>query len=376
MDAKLSPSDRPAKVQAVTYVKKASKEIKIKGITNFPAASAATATGERSMSMESQASRKKNSKAAGPEEWMEWCSENKVLVGQTIEITHYEIEATRRHFVTLKFQPSDEGVHPKTLADSFHRAEVFATFNEALLFCQKLGKSSDSLVTFSDLLNAANSSSIFKRNKVTSYMKFVASSSLFKHMTAASQALLSSHQQPPTTSQIKASSSSERFQQTRSNSIGNTPEPTNSSSMLSTLVNGASDMLSNVFTVKSTPGGSISLTLVPRQRKTTYQRQESGDTFRNYSLRRSGSRGAPPSPSNKNKAGNPTTITEGTITEESSVTNPENSVPLPKELKKQDSLEQIAHPAVKLKTAAIKIFASNRLKNGNRVAIEAENNKS
>lgn len=119
----------------------------------------------------------------GAEEWLAWCTENKVLVGQTIELTHYEIEACRRHFTNLKFHPSDEGVHPKTLADSFHRAEVFATFNESLLFCQKLGKNSDSLLTFTDLLNAVHGTSIFKRNKVTSYMKFVSSSELFDYST-------------------------------------------------------------------------------------------------------------------------------------------------------------------------------------------------
>jgi hypothetical protein len=128
---------------------------------------------------------KKKNSAAGPEEWMAWCAENKVLVGQMVELTHYEIEACRRHFVTLKFKPSDEGSAQKTLADSFYRSEVFASLNEALLFCNKLAKTPDCLVTFSDLLNAANGTSIFKRNKVTSYMKFVASSELFQSMAAS-----------------------------------------------------------------------------------------------------------------------------------------------------------------------------------------------
>ena len=142
--------------------------------------------------------KKSNKIVTGAEEWLAWCSENKVLVGQTIELTHYEIESCRRYFSNLKFHPSDEGVHPKTLADSFYRAEVFPTFNEALLFCQKLGKNSDSLLTFTDLLNCVHGTSIFKRNKVTSFMKFVASSEVFDFVNP-SITELSSADTPSTT---------------------------------------------------------------------------------------------------------------------------------------------------------------------------------
>jgi hypothetical protein len=116
------------------------------------------------------------------EEWLEWCADNNVL-SQMVELAHYEIETCRRYFLHLKLHPSDPGVNPKTLAESFHRAEVFASFSEALGFCQKLSRDSTSasLVTFADLLEALHGSSFFKRNKVSSYMKFVSSSDVFSH---------------------------------------------------------------------------------------------------------------------------------------------------------------------------------------------------
>jgi hypothetical protein len=319
---------------------------------------------------------KKNA-AAGPEEWMAWCAENKVLVGQMVELTHYEIEACRRHFVTLKFKPSDEGAAQKTLADSFYRAEVFASLNEALLFCNKLAKSPDSMVTFTDLLNAANGTSIFKRNKVTSYMKFVASSALFQSMAASHALALSS-----------AAVATNKCEAEGHGGDGGAPRST-----LSSLVAGAAEMLSGVFSIRPTTGGHVALKLVSRQKKNNYQRQESGETFRNYSLRK-GSQVPPSSPKAGATPENPISVRlkrdeiPSEIAEEEiqqqQVKEQEicTDQPLPAaaqvegrrpSLKKLESGELRIRPAVRLKTAVIKIYATNRLQQGlksGRVAIE------
>jgi hypothetical protein len=319
---------------------------------------------------------KKKNPAAGPEEWMEWCAANKVLVGQMVELTHYEIESCRRHFMTLKFKPSDEGAAQKTLAESFHRAEVFSSFNEALLFCNKLARSPDALVTFTDMLNAANGSSFFKRNKVTSYMKFVASSELFQCMAASAQATMAPAA-PPEVDQAGEEASR---------------------STLSSLVNGAAEMLAGVFTARPAPGGNVSLTLVSRQKKTNYQRQESGETFRNYSLRK-GTGLAPPSPSGHLILGDKpqlqtmrskrdaevsvrssrTTVGEarqeqgggegegGAAEGSTKSAGPRGRRP---SLQRLESGELRIRPAVKLKKAVIKIYATNRLLGGTKVAIE------
>jgi hypothetical protein len=313
------------------------------------------------------------SPAAGPEEWMEWCAENKVLVGQMVELTHYEIEACRRHFMTLKFKPSDEGAAQQTLADSFHRAEVFASLKEALLFCNKLAKSPDSLVTFADLLNAANGSVLFKKNKVTSYMKFVASSEVFQSVATAHAFEMSS----ATVANAHEAEGS-----------GNDGGASRSS--LSSLFNGAAEMLAGVFTVRPTTGGHVALKLVTRQKKTSYQRQESGETFRNYSLRK-GSKLPPPSPPSaravaekpwsvclKREAEGSSQITDEEIQQDQEQEQEPQiytSHPLTADdgsrvrghrpsLQKLDSCELRIRPAVRLKTAVIKVFATNRLQQG------------
>jgi hypothetical protein len=108
---------------------------------------------------------------------MIWCQENKVLK-QNVDLVHYEFETCRRHFNTLKFYPTDDGVHPKTLADSFYKAELFPTFNESLQYCQKL-RQDNNLITYGDVLDATQCTNSYKRNKARLYVKFVASSSLF-----------------------------------------------------------------------------------------------------------------------------------------------------------------------------------------------------
>jgi hypothetical protein len=315
-------------------------------------------------------------KSLGPEEWMAWCAENKVLVGQMVELTHYEIEACRRHFMTLKFKPSDEGVAQKTLADSFHRTEVFASLKESLLFCNKLAKSPDSLVTFTDLLNAANGSVLFKKNKVTSYMKFVASSEVFKSMASA-------HALDMSSATVANAHEAE----------GSGNDGGASRSSLSSLFNAAAEMLAGVFTVRPATGGHVELKLVTRQKKTSYQRQESGETFRNYSLRKGSELPPPPSPpSARAVAEKPWSVclkreAEGSsqITDEKTRQDHEQdqeqeqkiytSHPLTADdgarvrgcrpsLQKLDSGELRIRPAVRLKTAVIKVFATNRLQQG------------
>jgi hypothetical protein len=279
---------------------------------------------------------------------MEWCAENKVLVGQMVEVTHYEIEACRRHFMTLKFKSSDEGAAQKTLANSFYRAEVFASLNDALLFCNKLAKSPDSMVTFTDLLNAANGSIIFKRNKVTSYIKFVASSDLFQSMaTSHALAMASAAVTPNTPLEVQGASRS----------------------TLSLLANGAAVMLVGVFMMKPTIGGHVALTLVPRQKKTSYQRQESGETFRNYSLRKgfqsSSEKGAEAPSQNTNQESQQAQDTDRPLIADAAA-----GVEGRPSLRKLDSGELRIRPAVRLKTAVIKIYATNRLLKSGRVALE------
>jgi hypothetical protein len=315
-------------------------------------------------SVERKGQGKQKNSVAGPDEWMEWCAENKVLVGQMVEVTHYEVEACRRHFMTLKFKPSDEGVAQKTLANSFYRAELFASFNDALLFCNKLAKSPDSMMTFTELLNAANGSIIFKRNKVTSYMKFVASSDLFQSMATSHALVMSSSAETLNAPEAEGHGGEQGVDQGASRST------------LSSLANSAAEMLVGVFTMKPTTGGHVALKLVPRQKKTSYQRQESGETFRNYSLRK-----VSQSSSEKGGAEVPSQVAKQETQQEQVREQNDDDRPLIADaapgvggrrpsLKKLDSGELRIRPAVRLKTAVIKIYATNRLLKGGRVALE------
>jgi hypothetical protein len=122
-----------------------------------------------------------------PGEWLLWCQENKVLK-QNVDLVHYEFEACRRHFNTLKFNPNDGGVHLKTLANSFYQSELFPSYQEAYFYCQKLSDDPAELITYSDLLDATQAKNSYQRNKARLYVKFVASSEMFQNAVHAHEA--------------------------------------------------------------------------------------------------------------------------------------------------------------------------------------------
>jgi hypothetical protein len=138
------------------------------------------------------------SKISDPGEWLIWCQENKVLK-QNVDLVHYEFETCRRHFNTLKFSSSDSGVHYKTLTDSFYKAEIFPSYQEALQYCQKLKNNGIGIngragvigaeqITYSDLLEATQCKNSYRRNKARLYVKFVSSSEIFQNALQAHEA--------------------------------------------------------------------------------------------------------------------------------------------------------------------------------------------
>jgi hypothetical protein len=265
----------------------------------------------------------------GTSEWLEWCAENQVL-SQAAELAHYEIEACRRYFYQLKLTPSAPGVNPKTLAESFHRAEIFASFNDALGFCQKLSRDSSCLVTFTDLLDALHGSSFFKRNKVSSYLRVVASSNLFTSSLSTPSISPSGHLE---TDQMQ------HRQQWRQGSLP----------PLSESESGCTSHGSLVINRHTTLGSEVTV----HPRKKSLQRQDSTEQYQKFILRKSYSRsesgGASSSPAPAAAAASP------------------SQEPIKRTESGDDRLPASAR---RTKVAAIKIYATNRFQQLSRHAEE------
>lgn len=278
----------------------------------------------------------------GTAEWMEWCANNNVLGGQTTEIEHYEIETCRRYFLTLKISPSDHGVNIKTIAESFYRAEVFPSQSDALQFCQKLVKPGDTIVTFNDLLDCLHDKTFYKRNKMASYMKFVATSDLFDNT------LLELSAPTDRRNTVRESRRNSKIL----NEVRNIPE-----ALLDAQVP-QSQNPKLVITRHPSNGAVSSTTVHPVTTKPSLQRKDSSEEYKKYILRRSYTR---------TESIHPEKIPEEPTKRSEEETNPVQVAPVKTtesktNLQRQESTSDGSPFKVpqRLKVAAIKIYANNK----------------
>jgi hypothetical protein len=367
---------------------------------------------------ESLKSEKSGVQIVDPGQWLLWCEENKVIgSSNSIPLDHHEVECYRRYFDSMKLSETDRGVHPQTMAESFLRAEIFPTLIDALSFAQKLRSDSESLVLYSDIIDATQCRSNYKRGKMRAYIKSVATSELSNSTSAKMSARVGANQLTsldlgtPTsvTHSPHFSEDCDRFLSTKtverisenneqpSGVIDSCKEPTGSGTessqqtsrnpvsgtleigrtALAQLVSNATDLIGSMFNVKPTdslPSGD-SLSLVPQNPKPLYNHQGSGESIRSFgALRRYFSRSSSRSPvastyeskrsenvltNNTNKL-NVVSLTDVATGDGGKL--PQNSKLLIRPvLKKMDSGETRIHPKVKFKRAAMKIYIANQL---------------
>lgn len=97
------------------------------------------------------------------------------MITPEVDLVYHEYDLSRRYFQSMKGYETDGGISPQTLADSFIECQVFLTTTDALSFAQQLRNDSCSLVVYSDLLAATQCLDKYKRQKMRSHLKIVAS---------------------------------------------------------------------------------------------------------------------------------------------------------------------------------------------------------